>query len=195
MQMKTKIITHLALAIAVGLLATGCATTLQHGALDTKPVPGKGALGVAARAQNMKDRIGWGTFTVFAIPVAPVTVTGEADTALMDQIKDAVTQAGYQVKIVDNPSSAGNMPVLTCNVEKFQFKNYTWLFPLVFNWGTIQLDVAVTAPGGNVLWSKTYSAKGNGMYDFNTPVNNALTAVLNQMSEDLSKADIKSTTN
>jgi hypothetical protein len=72
--MKNQTITNLALALAVGFLATGCTATLQHGKINTTPKADKGPMGVTQRADNMKDRIGWGTFTVFAIPVAPVTV-------------------------------------------------------------------------------------------------------------------------
>ena len=187
--------TNLALAIAVCFLATGCSTTLQHGRIYTTPTADKGPLGVAERAQNMKDRIGWGTYTIFAIPVAPVTVNGEPDTELMNQIKDAVVQAGYQVKMVDSASSAGSMPVLSCKVQKFGFRNYTWLFPIVFNWGTIRLDVTITAPDGKVLWNKTYTGKAHGFYDFDSTVNKALTTILNELSNDLLNADFKNTTN
>ena len=190
--MTITLLTHLALIITAGVRATGCSATLQHGALTTTPGADKGSLGVAGRAQNMSDHIGWGTFTVFAIPVAPVTVEGEADKELMNQIKDAVVQAGYQVQTVDNADAAGNLPVLSCKVEKFGFRNYTWLFPAVFNWGTIELQVTIAAPGGKVLWNKNYIGKGSGMYDFNTPVNSALTSILNELSGDLSKADFKS---
>jgi uncharacterized protein YceK len=193
--MKNKMMTGLALTIAVGFLVTGCSTTLQHGKIYTTPTANKGPMGVANHAQNMKDHIGWGTLTIFAIPVAPVTVNGEADTELMNQIKDAVVQAGYQVEMVDSASSAGSMPVLSCKVEKFGFRNYTWLFPIVFNWGTIRLDVTITAPDGTVLWNKTYTGKGNGFYDFNPTVNEALTTLLNELSNDLLNADFKNTTN
>lgn len=195
MNMKTRILTHLALLIIAGFLATGCSATLQHGPLVTTPGTDKGSLAVTGRAQNMNNRIGWGTFTVFAIPVAPVTLNGEGDVELMNQIKDAVVQAGYQVQTVDIGGAAANMPLLSCNVQKFGFRNYTYFFPLVFNWGTIQLQVSVTSPEGKVLWSKTYTGKGNGMYDFNTPVSNALTSILNELSRDLLKADFKSSAN
>lgn len=186
---------HLALTIAVGFLATGCSITLQHGKINTTAAADKGPMGVAEHAQNMKDRIGWGTFTVFAIPVAPVTVNGEADKELMNQIKDAVVQAGYQVKMVESASAAEGMPVLTCKVEKFGFRNYCWLFPLVLNWGTITLDTSVTAPDGKVLWHKTYTGKANGYYSFESTVNEALTSILNDLSSDLKNADFKGAPN
>jgi hypothetical protein len=140
--MKSKTAANLFVTILAGFLATGCTATLQHGKIFTTPTADKGPMGVTERAQNMKSHIGWGTFTIFAIPVAPVTVSGDADKELMNQVKDAVEQAGYQAKIVDSASSAGAMPVLSCKVQKFSFRNYTWLFPIVFNWGTIRLDVS-----------------------------------------------------
>lgn len=177
--------TKLGLAISVGFLATGCSTTLQHGKINTTPTADKGSMEVVEHAENMKERIGWGTFTVFAIPVAPVTVNGEPDKELMNQIKDAVIQAGYRAQMVENANAAGEMPVLTCKVEKFGFRNYCWLFPLVFNWGTITLDTSVTAPDGKVLWHKTYTGKANGYYSFESTVNEALTTIVNELSSDL----------
>jgi hypothetical protein len=181
--------------LAAGFLATGCSTTLQHGKINTNPMADKGSMGVTERAENMKDRIGWGTFTVFAIPVAPVTVNGEADKELMNQLKDAVEQAGYKATLVESANAAGGMPVLSCKVDKFSFRNYCWLFPLVLNWGTITLDTSVTAPDGKVLWHKTYTGKANGFYSFDSTVNEALTKVVNDLSSDLQQASFAITTN
>jgi hypothetical protein len=193
--MKNNTMTNLALAIAVVFLATGCSTTLQHGKIYTTPTADKGPMGVDEHAQNITHRIGWGTFTVFAIPIAPVTINGEADTALMTQIKDAVAQAGYQVKMVDSNSPAGSMPVLHCRVLGFGFRNYTWFLPFVFNWGNIELKVSITATNGDMLWNKTYTGKANGFYDFDPTVNKALTTILNELSSDLLNADLKNPTN
>jgi hypothetical protein len=190
-----KNITNLARAIVLSFLATGCSTTLHHSKIYTTPMADKGQLGVAEQAQNMHDRIGWGTFTVFAIPVAPVTVSGNPDTELMNQVKDAVIHAGFQVKMVDPARPVPDLPVLSCKVDKFGFRNYTWFFPAVFNWGTITLDVTITAPDGKVLWNKTYTGHGSGFYDFDPTVTKALTAILNELSNDLLNADVKCKSN
>jgi hypothetical protein len=187
--MKTRTPFSLVILCLAAVVATGCTATLQHGKLDGGNSTPKGPLGVSSRAQNMKQRIGWGTFTLFAIPVAPVTVNGEPDKELMNQIKAAAEQSGYTVKVVDNLGEAGDTPVLTCAVETFKFRNYTWLFPLVFNWGTIKLDAAVQGPNGKTLWAKSYTGKGRGFYSFDPTVNEALTTILNQMIADLSSAE------
>lgn len=186
--MRNKTIVNLLIMIVTGFLATGCTATLQHGKIYTSPMADKGSIGVTQRAENVKGRIGWGTLTIFAIPVCPVTLGGEPDSDLMEQIKYAVEQAGYKVQMVDSANSAGSMPTLSCKVEKFHFRNYTWLFPIVVNWGTIQLHVTITAPDGHVMWDKTYIGKGNGMYDFNPTVNSALNNILNELSSDLANA-------
>lgn len=186
--MRNKTAVTLLGMIVAGVLASGCTATLQHGKIYTSPMANKGSIGVAQRAENVKGRIGWGTLTIFAIPVCPVTLNGEPDSDLMQQIKYAVEQAGYKVQMVDSANSAGTSPVLSCKVEKFHFRNYTWLFPIVVNWGTIQLHVTITAPDGHAMWDKTYIGKGNGMYDFNPTVNSALNNILNELSSDLANA-------
>src|SRR5207249_3965044 len=133
----------LALLSLATALAAGCTTTLQHGRFNGTPPATKGSIGVSARAENMRSRIGWGTFTVFALPIAPVTVRGEPDKELVNQIRDALEHCGYDVKLVENQSAAPGLPLLTCNVREFAFKNYTYFFPIVFNWGTIQMEFVV----------------------------------------------------
>ena len=188
--MKIKQLFQLATLCAVAVLGSACSTTLEHGALNGTPSGAKGRLGVASHAENMPSPIGYGTFTVFAIPVAPVTVTGQPNVELMNQVKAAVEHSGYSVKLVENGEAPG-MPVLSCSVKKFAFKNYTYFFPIVFNWGGIELDVTVKSPGGAILWSKSYTASGSGAYSFNSTVNGTLTKVLNQMIADLSTANFK----
>lgn len=189
--MKLAMTQLIALLGATAILATGCTTTLQHGKFNDTACGPKGPVAVSARADKMQHRIGWGTFTVFAIPVAPVTVNGEPDRELMNQLKEAVEHCGYQAKLVEDPVGAAGMPMLSCSVKKFKFRNYCWLFPLVFNWGTVSLDVSVKGSDGVNLWSKTYTAKANGFYSFDLTVNKALTTVLNEMIADLSNTDFK----
>ena len=190
--MKTKNLFQAAILTLAAVVATGCTTTLKHGELSGTTSVAKGPMAVSSRAENMRKRIGWGTLTVFAIPVAPVTVNGEPDRELMNQVKDAVEQSGHEAKIVENPSEAGDLPVLSCKVDKFSFRNYTWLFPIVFNWGKISMDVTVTGADGTILWQKSYTGKGNGAYSFNSPVNKALTRILNEMIGDLANVDFRS---
>src|ERR1017187_1616002 len=99
MKLTTQLTSLLA---AMAVVATGCTTTLKHGKFNDAACAPKGPVGVSARAEKMQHRIGSGTFTIFAIPVAPVTVNGEADRELMIQLKAAVEHCGYQVKLVEN---------------------------------------------------------------------------------------------
>lgn len=179
------------LALAIALCA--CSASLGHRPLLTPSEIVAGDLGVAARAEGMKENIGWGTLTLFAIPVARVKVEGEPDRALMDQFVDAVKRAGYSAQVIDDldDPSAADLPILTCSVQKFKFRNYTWFFPLVFNWGTVVMDVSVVKPDGDMLWSKQYEGKGKGWYSFTPPVQKALTNILNQLIADITNPDFK----
>jgi hypothetical protein len=183
-----------ALVAAMAVVATGCTTTLNHGKFNDTACAPKGPVGVSAHAEKMKHRIGWGTLTIFSIPVAPVTVNGEPDRELMNQFKAAVEHCGYQVKLVENPGDAAGLPVLSCSVKKFKFRNNTWLFPLVLNWGTVMVDVSVKGSDGAALWSKSYTGKASGFYSFNSTVNKALTVLLNDMIADLRSTNFKAAT-
>jgi hypothetical protein len=192
--MKNKAATYLLLTTMISLLVTGCSTTLQHGKIYAMPTADKGAMRMADTAKNMNARIGWGTLTIFAIPVAPVTVNGVPGMELMNQIKDAVEQAGYKVQMLNDLTAVAKAPVLSCQVHDFGFRNYTWLFPLVFNWGTIKLDVTITGEEGKVLWQKSYTGKAHGFYDFNPTVNKALTTILNELASDLANEQFSTKT-
>src|SRR5437868_762274 len=117
--MKTKILFNLTILSFAACFATGCAVTLHHGQFAGAQSPSKGQMALSSRAQNMESRIGWGTFTAFAIPIAPVNVHGEADREVMNQVKEAVEHCGYEVKVVEQPGEAAGLPLLTCNVQEF----------------------------------------------------------------------------
>ena len=189
-----KKIVNLGLAILASCFSTGC-INLQHGEIISLRKVDKGPMGVSERAEQMNGIAGFVTFTLFAIPIAPVMIAGEEDKELMSQIKAAVETAGYQVKTVDNASLAVGVPVLSCKVERFKFWDYSYLFPYVFNWGTIRLDVTITAPDGKVLWNKVYTGKGHGYYSYARPVKEALTSILNDLANDLVNADFNNKSN
>src|SRR5881394_4257910 len=193
--MKTRILCRMAMLALAAALGSGCTVTLQHGRFTGAPAAPncKGPMGVSARANNLPGRIGWGTFTVFAIPVAPVTISGQGDRDMMTQVKAAAEHCGYEVKLVENPAEAAGMPVLSCKVEEIAFKNYTYFFPIVFNWGGMTVDFALTSAEGKTIWFKSYNGHGNGAYDFNSTVNKALTGLLNDVIGDLMAIDLNST--
>ena len=186
--MKIKILFKLLLP-GMAIVLAGCQVGLKHGQFKGGTPAAKGSMAVSSQAQNMNRRIGSGTFTAFAIPIAPVTVNGEADRELMTQVREAVEHCGYGVKMVENPGEAAGLPLLSCNVEQFAFKNYTYFVPIVFNWGTIQLNLMVANPDGRIVWYRSYSGHANGAYSFQSTVNTALTRALNQMIPDLTAAD------
>jgi hypothetical protein len=171
-------------AVSMLLLSTaGCSVNLHHQPLD--PVtPVSGDVALQERAQHMTHKAGWGTLTVFAIPVARVTVNGQADEALAMQVKSALEHAGYSVQMVSDAGAAGDMAYMECDVHRFKFRNYTWFFPLVFNWGKVDMTVRLVTPGQDP-WERRYVGKARGWYSFEKTVNKALTQVLNQMVHDL----------
>jgi hypothetical protein len=171
--------------LSLCLTVAGCSVNLAHNPLAPVDQPKSGELLVAQTADGMSNRIGWGTFTAFAIPVARVTVNGKADEALMQEIKAGLEHLGYSVRVVPDAAQAGGLPVLTCKVNRFKFRNYTWFFPLVFNWGKIDVTMSLASAGGQPEWTSQIVGKAKGFYSFEKTVSKALTKVLDQMNGQL----------
>ena len=188
---KTK---PLAAALAVlAVLSSGCSINMKHGTLTAPAMARTGTVNVAAAATGTADRpkganarAGWGRFTIFAIPVVPVYVEGDGNMAIAQQIQDALTQAGYTPKPIDaTDPMAGKL--LTCEVDKFRFSNYTWLFPIVPTWGSVELQLSLQGPDKRVLWTQHYRGSGSTLNFFDgysSSCNSAMTSILNQMVMD-----------
>lgn len=178
----------LALALSLNV---GCAVNLEHRPLAPVEQLQGGEIAVERSAGGMSERIGWGTITAFAIPVARVTVNGKADEALMLQIKSGLEHLGYSVRVVADAAEAPDLPLLSCQVKRFKFRNYTWLFPLVFNWGKIDLTMSLASAGQQPIWRRDIAARAGGFYSFEKTVNKALTKVLDQMVRELASMQVQ----
>ncbi len=189
--MKTKKALTVISVITLAVFIASCSAKLTTRNLDQVP-KADGELTVAKKCPTMKKGIGWGTFTVFFIPVAKIKVEGQPDEELMRVVNETVQHVGYKTEVIDGNPPVSDNPAISVEVKKFKFYNYTWFFPLVFNWGTIKMDVKVTSPDGNVLWQKEYIGKGSGWYDFDPTVNKALIKVLNQLAADMASEQFQS---
>lgn len=175
-------------------LLCGCTVNLGHRELQPVAQLQTGEVAVMHAAAGMSNKIGWGTLTAFAIPVARVTINGKADEDLMLQIKSGLEHLGYSVRVVPDAAQAGDLAVLSCQVNKFKFRNYTWFFPLVFNWGKIDVNMSLAAAGQAPMWEKHIVGKASGFYSFEKTIQKALTKVLDQMIQDMSTSRTKSAT-
>ena len=143
-----------------------------------------GEVAAEPAAQGMPQNLGFGTFTAFAIPVAGVHVTnGPGSQLIMDSIKQTLRSDGYEV--VD-ATEATHGPVLECRVTRARFRNYTWLFPIVPTWGSIDLELTLAdVRGGVPTWSHAYhSSSWNLLYSFDRAVNGAMTGILERFAKD-----------
>jgi len=172
------------LALSLVLAATGCSVKFDP-TIPPAPAgqPYGDSLAVEQAARGMPEVVGHGRFTVFAIEVAPVTFSnGPGAEVFMDQIEQTFEAAGYQV--VD-ASSAAAVPRVECQIDEFDFSNYTWLFPIVPTWGGIDLTLRLVDASGNVPWEKSYSGSSwNLWYSFSSAVNGAAEKILEQVAED-----------
>lgn len=164
---------------------------MQHGKLDQPAQTcsgtiniSKSAVGSERKPKGASGRVGWGRFTVFAIPVVPIYVTGDGNTEVMNQIQAALTQVGYKVETTDG-SGVGTGKVLVCKVDEFKYNNYTWIFPFVPTWGRIKLDVSLMGPDQRVLWNRQFEGQATSWLWFCNAYSRAAkastTEILNNM--------------
>jgi hypothetical protein len=197
MKPKTKVmaIKYLVCSLSVAVLS-GCTINMQHGQLHAPLMVRSGQVNVAASAigsdkvpKGANGHVGWGRFTLFAIPVVPIHVEGDGNAAIAEEIQEALKQAGYTPQSVGYGASG---KVLECQVDKFKFNNYTWLFPIVPTWGSIQLDLNLKGPNQNAVWNRQYSASGatlNFFDGYTDSCKSAMTKILNQMVTDFAAQD------
>jgi hypothetical protein len=173
--------------MGVALLASGCSITPMHKELKSPVKLTQGNVATAGSATGMPaGKVGWGTISLFAIPVAPVHVEGDASRDTMNFVRDALTTAGYTVSTVETGARAPG-PVLTVGINHYKFRNYTWLVPLIFSWGRIELDATLRGADDNVLWTKSYLGKGTSVHitqGFTNSAAKCMTRVLDEMVVD-----------
>jgi hypothetical protein len=182
-------LTLLPVVIGVALLASGCTITPSHKQLKAPAQRAQGSVATAGTATGMPSgKVGWGRITLFAIPVAPVHVEGDGSRETMNFVRDALTTAGYSVTTAEAGTRPPG-PVLSVGIRQYKFNNYTWLAPLIFSWGRIELDAAVRGVDDKVLWSKSYLGKGTSLnisQGFTKSAEKCMTRVLDQMVVDFS---------
>jgi hypothetical protein len=173
--------------MGVALLASGCSITPMHKELKSPVKVAQGSVATASVATGMPSgKVGWGRITLFAIPVAPVHVEGDASRDTMNFVRDALTTAGYTVSTVETGTRAPG-PLLTVGIKQYKFNNYTWLAPLIFSWGRIELDATLRGADDHVLWTKSYLGKGTSLnvtQGFTNSASKCMTRVLDQMVVD-----------
>ena len=144
--------------------------------------------------QDLGQRVGKATFTVFAIPVGSVYLTGDGNKQIMDLVRDALKQVGYEVIIADSREPS-EVPRLICKIERFWFKNYTWFAPFIKTWGGIQLEVNLLSQDGKVVWTQDFFEKAatwKSVDAFSNVANVCMLRILNKMVNAFSSREFHS---
>ena len=185
---RTRMLTLLTLlALAFG---TACSVKLAPRIpSDPGSEPSSHPVQMEQEVRGMPTPIGHGTFTLFAIKIAPVRISnGSAPEVFMEQIHKTFEAAGFRVVSAADDSA----PTVECVVKKFNFKNYTWLFPIVPTWGGIDIDLRLTHPEGRRLWQESYSGGSwNLWYSFSSAVNSSTEEVLEAIFEDITGSEFQ----
>ncbi len=143
------------LASGIIFFSSACTVRLDHKPLNKPAVSHSGVVKVTQTADGVAARVGWGTFTVFAIPVAPAYFESAASELVMKGVGDALASAGYSPSFTN---TRGGGKQIICTVKDPSYRNYTYFFPIVFTWGGLTLDVSVVNSAGATVWK--HSARG-----------------------------------
>ncbi|BFM17765.1 hypothetical protein R50073_39480 [Maricurvus nonylphenolicus] len=158
---------------------------LQHDEIASTNSPREGAITVDRYAQGFSsERVGWGRFTLFYIPVVGVDIEGDESRQLMDTIHTALQAAGYHTKVRGTRDSK-QLPIIKAYVEDVGFNNYTWFAPLVVpTWGGLEVTLVLESPTGDKLWAETFSGSGftlNYIDGYNIAARESMTELVNAM--------------
>jgi hypothetical protein len=143
-----------------------------------------GSVDVAKRATGITSgRVGWGRFTPFYIPVAPVHIQGDVSEQLTASVAEALKAAGYNTP--DGPRySHVDTSILKVHVSKMKFNNYTWFIPIVPTWGDVELSLRLEARDGTLLWEKVLEGDSTNLI-FWDGYNHAATGAMNELVEEM----------
>jgi hypothetical protein len=174
------------LLVVLLLAASGCSVSLKPQSLSQPAQMHSDQVALSRRAEGIDGKVGWGRFSAFYIPLVPVYIEGgDGNAQIMQQIGNALQQAGYKVTVVDGSEPSLPTPLLKCKVEKFWFNNYTWFFPIVPTWGEVRLTLnLVSSDGGKILWSRSFSGNGstlNFTNGYSIAANQSMKKILDDM--------------
>jgi len=189
----------LMLVLLVGAVSTmsGCAATMNH--LPLKQVSGKqgGIVFIDQKATGRpdnKNRVGYASLTCAAVPIVPVRVRkGHINEKIMNNIADALKNAGYETTSVEN-DAAYNGPKIECKVRGLFTYNYTYGFPFVPHWAVYRVTVNLVDTDKKILWTKDFDKWGWSIHilkGHDAALIRAVTATLNDMSKEFAGAEFK----
>jgi len=172
--------------LAILMVTSGCSVSLKPQPLTSPVQTYSEQVAVSRRAEGIDGKVGWGRFTVFYIPLVPVYIEGgDGNEQVMQQVGDALQQAGYKVAVVDGSEPSLPAPLLKCKVEKFWFNNYTWFFPVVPTWGEVRLTLSLFSKDGEkLLWSRSFSGDAstfNFTNGYSIAANKSMKIILDDM--------------
>ena len=159
-----------ALALSLsGLLISACVGIggetihLSHSDLKPPASPASGPIALPKQATGgaPDSKIGYATFTVFAIPDGTVRTSDSVGAEFEAQVAEALQRAGYQVQVFDEKPPEGTRAYVAVDIYSINFKNYNWLWPFVPTWGQLTASLSVRHPDGSTPYQKTLSASGH----------------------------------
>ncbi|WNO08742.1 hypothetical protein [Teredinibacter sp. KSP-S5-2] len=174
------------------LFASACSINkLQHS--KAKPLENQrsGKITVDRKATGLSgDKVGWGRFSLLAIPVVPVGIHGDESLHIMGSVRAALEAAGYNV---DKTSaySVLNAAHLRVHVTKLRFSNYTPFLPipipLVPTWGIAKVELRLEDRDGAAIWQQEVIGRSSNL-KFWDGYNAAARGVMNNLVKNMAKA-------
>lgn len=170
----------------IAVLNVGCTIhQLTHDGLTAPGETRSGVVTVAEKAQGLDgSKVGWGRITAFAIPVVPIYIKGDESIQMMDNIREALSLAGYEA-VTGSGETTENDLTLHAVVNRARYSNYTWLIPLVPTWGGMDVSLSLTSNTGDVVWQRDFRGSGftmNFFDGYNIASRKSMRKILNAMT-------------
>ena len=146
------------------------------------------------RSQGV-DQVGRHTISLLMIPGPTVTTeTEHLDEAIANRVRETLTSYGYTISTVDKIDQ-GKGPVLVIQIDDLRNYLFSWVYPLGFVWGKMELSLHLMSPDGTELWKANLEGSGGigasifYMAGFEGRVKSDMTANVNQIVEVVSSKE------
>lgn len=190
--MSKNVIILSAFAVWVALFMTGCQTSVPISWTAPQSEPANGKTVYLRQASSVGGAIGCHTWTLFAIPGPEIRAADRGvDEAVTDAVQDAFKAAGYIVRpYTEAPPGS---PVVAPSVQKFDYWSYTYLWPITFQGGRVEIGVKVDKDGQGVRGERTFCSSSPFWVrfmvacGFEGAVHDDMTRIVREMKDEASR--------
>jgi len=146
------------------------------------------------RNEGTETQVGTNTWTLVAIPIAPIYANSEVNKKVRDALEEAMEGADIRVEVTDSVKSCNR--TITGQIQEFWFTSYNWFWPFCKEKGSIEVELMLLNQTSNRIWQKKYFAKVSkftfgGAYGYGGMIKKAMNKILKDIQQDLNSNQFK----